>query len=292
MKRRIVARDAVSSAGMQQSGIPTDGEAARAFYQERLALFAQNVAGMTFVFYCLTNALAFVRRGYSDLPLLYELPANRMQLAAIAVMTLVWAIASRGSRSTRLLKWLDAGGTFIATSIFVAMGPTLAMGVARTSTDLMLMLVLFTYQWVRAVMMPTSARFTAGVAAASVAHMVLMTVLMRRNLPLSVLFSTSAGVYLWCALLIALCAMTSRVIYGLRAEVSEARRLGQYTLEEKIGEGGMGAVYRARHAMLRRPTAIKLLDPKQNGEASLARFEREVQLTSRLTHPKIGRAHV
>ena len=80
-------------------------------------------------------------------------------------------------------------------------------------------------------------------------------------------------------------AFASRRLYGLQKEVQRAARLGQYTLEDKIGEGGMGAVYRARHAFLRRPTAVKLIRAGLASQGVLARFEREVQLTSQLTHP-------
>ena len=79
--------------------------------------------------------------------------------------------------------------------------------------------------------------------------------------------------------------VVSKTIYGLRRVVEQAVQLGQYVVHEKIGEGGMGAVYRASHAMLKRPTAIKLIAPDRAGETAIARFEREVMAASRLSHP-------
>jgi serine/threonine-protein kinase len=74
-----------------------------------------------------------------------------------------------------------------------------------------------------------------------------------------------------------------------RAHDAEAQRYGQYRLVRKLGEGGMGVVWEASHALLRRPTALKLLRPIEGDsrarQEALSRFEREVQLTSQLTHP-------
>jgi serine/threonine-protein kinase len=84
-------------------------------------------------------------------------------------------------------------------------------------------------------------------------------------------------------------ATGSRVIYGLRRRVSSLAReeleLGQYRLVRRVGEGATGEVFVARHALLRRPTAIKLLQPRQLGADAFARCERAVQEMSQLRHP-------
>ena len=84
----------------------------------------------------------------------------------------------------------------------------------------------------------------------------------------------------------------SRVIYGLRAEVSKAREMGSYRLVERLGKGGMGEVWQARHRLLARPAAIKLIRPEVLGGEDLAtrelllrRFEREAQATAQMRSP-------
>ncbi len=97
-------------------------------------------------------------------------------------------------------------------------------------------------------------------------------------------------------LLYALLIIAAIAIFGFTVAVArlrreaqkaavEAQQLGQYTLDEKLGAGAMGIVYKGHHAMMRRPTAIKMLDIDKVNDASIARFEREVKITCQLSHP-------
>jgi len=89
-------------------------------------------------------------------------------------------------------------------------------------------------------------------------------------------------------LVVVMAYVGARVIYRLGTEVKRARELGSYRLEEKLGEGGMGEVWRARHRMLARPAAIKLIRPSVKSDLSddaQRRFEREAQVIARLRSP-------
>jgi eukaryotic-like serine/threonine-protein kinase len=93
-------------------------------------------------------------------------------------------------------------------------------------------------------------------------------------------------------LVVAMAYVGARVVYRLGTEVKRARELGGYHLEEKLGEGGMGEVWRAHHRMLARPAAIKLIRPsiatnahEGISEPMVRRFEREAQVIARLRSP-------
>ena len=73
-----------------------------------------------------------------------------------------------------------------------------------------------------------------------------------------------------------------------KTEFLEHTRLGNYELRERLGQGGMGTVYRAVHSKLKRVFAVKTLAPKLVHDPEvLARFRREVEASGRLQHPNI-----
>jgi hypothetical protein len=83
----------------------------------------------------------------------------------------------------------------------------------------------------------------------------------------------------------------ARIVYNLGSELKRARELGSYRLIERLGQGGMGEVWRAQHRLLARPAAIKLIRPEVLGGSGLerwaldARFEREAQATASMRSP-------
>ena len=89
-----------------------------------------------------------------------------------------------------------------------------------------------------------------------------------------------------------LALVSTVVVRHLGAGVQKAREMGSYELVEPLGHGGMGEVWRARHKMLARPAAIKLIRAEslgvqkgQRAERLLRRFEREAQATAALNSP-------
>jgi serine/threonine-protein kinase len=88
-----------------------------------------------------------------------------------------------------------------------------------------------------------------------------------------------------CAVLAYLIAC---IVYGYGVRLRKAREFGSYELVTKLGEGGMGEVWVARHRMLARPAAVKLVRPELLGhdqrsrETAIRRFEREARATAAL----------
>jgi hypothetical protein len=83
------------------------------------------------------------------------------------------------------------------------------------------------------------------------------------------------------------CAI-ARIVHRFNIRLKHAREIGSYELLERIGEGGMGEVWRARHRLLARPAALKLIrrdllgSNRRSREAIVRRFEREAQDTAML----------
>ncbi|HPM82344.1 MAG TPA: serine/threonine-protein kinase, partial [Candidatus Anammoximicrobium sp.] len=76
------------------------------------------------------------------------------------------------------------------------------------------------------------------------------------------------------------------------ADETPPARLGQYELQERIGRGGMGTVWKALHTRLKRPVAIKLLPAERTQDPNaVSRFQQEMEAVGRLDHPNLVRAH-
>ncbi|MCA9604903.1 MAG: serine/threonine protein kinase [Myxococcales bacterium] len=197
------------------------------------------------------------------------------------VLAAGWAFTRFAAPGRRVLVALESAVTvglavvYAQISIAFAFAASRTAGPAFSGIGSVLLLV------VRASLVPSHVGRTAAVGIAAFGGAWLVA----RDVYAALDATTSEGLTFMSGAFVVATSVTSHVIYGLRRQVSDAMRLGQYQLDRKLGEGGMGVVYRATHVMLRRPTAVKLLPTDAAAERSVARFEREVQQTSRLEHP-------
>jgi hypothetical protein len=211
-------------------------------------------------------------------------PAN---FALAAVDLAIWLIPRSRTWSLPWLRAFDVVGNLLAGVCFALLSFTHPHQVVVIYETL---LAQMGFLAVRCLVVPSSWRRTLLVGLLTCLPSALVIVALPRARPMIGSATAFYAFLNWSAVAIAFSTVASAVLYGLRREVREAKRLGQYTLLEKLGQGGMGVVYRASHAMLRRPTAIKLLSATGVRD-SLNRFEREVQLMSQLKHPNAVAIH-
>jgi eukaryotic-like serine/threonine-protein kinase len=202
----------------------------------------------------------------------------RLQMAHALILCAIFVALRFRVREPRLVRGLDVVAT-VSTSVTAAV--TLSVLPRALSVDVSVV----SFFILRAALLPSKPWLATLVAAVSAIPFTIgLASMYRRALvpdpeqatwaALRAMVAGIAGVY-----------VVSKTIYGLRRVAERAVQLGQYVVHEKIGQGGMGVVYRASHAMLKRPTAVKLIAPDRAGETATARFEREVSAASRLSHP-------
>lgn len=283
-----------------QSSTLDQSEHGRELLQGRIALaglFGFCMGGGFFV-YRLIDIVARAEFGHFSDPSLW------FHLGGAGCLFAMWVLCRRGARTPRFVHTVEAICVVGASAGYIAMGAYIPP-VGRA--DFIVLLALSYGLIARAAYVPSTPKRTAALTTAVAVPAVVMTYIVMKQLNIdnwrlvapeiaeSSAAEAAAGLTMfnaaWWICAIALCTLTTRVIYGLRTEVRNIRKLGQYTLHKKLGEGGMGVVYLASHAMLRRPTAVKLLPLEKAGERTLARFEREVQITAQLSHPNTVTIH-
>jgi hypothetical protein len=256
---------------------------ASAFLQQRLATFARR---MFFAFLVLRVAEFALYRAYDEIWPNHYWTIFAIGAASVGVLGIAWLALVRLALTRRALVVIDlcltacCGGVFGAIAILASNRPESAYTCLVYAGFVVL---------TRTIVVPSSGLRTvivAGIAMLPLAIAALVLAIeVNEDVPGVTFFG---GGLAYTGVAVALAATGSRVIYGLRARMAslavDELELGQYRLVRKLGEGATGEVFAARHALLRRPTAVKLIQPSRVGVSTLARCELAVQQMSRLRH--------
>jgi serine/threonine-protein kinase len=263
------------------------------FVQERLALFGKTVFLLCFGFYVLGNSPILLSGQVKVLDFILH-PGSTIHLAACAVPLALWLLMRRERCWSG-----EAMGWFDSITLFVTCGCWALVTIDPDPAAVLVGILAVTVTVVtRAILVPSTGKRTFYLSVLSGLPLLIMSGINYRqpHSPIDLSGTMLEGVRLatnalWIGLAAALSTIASRTIYGLRKQVNEAMDIGQYTLESKIGSGGMGEVWRARHRMLIRPAAVKLVRRAALGsvpgdpDVLMRRYEREARATAGLKSP-------
>jgi serine/threonine-protein kinase len=281
--------DAMTTSHVLERGLDTTS--GLGFVRERLALLAKTLFLVSFAFYLFLLANLVLVGGAPFLAIVKG-PVALGHLCASWTMGVVWLVTSRTRLSQLGLGTLDAVSIILA-GLFLSL-----MTVDDQGQILQVLLAILVTVMIRAILLPSRPGRTMLLSALAYVPVVIVCIV--RHHPTDILpgftgsfqkLHMTLNTILWSVLGTLLATIVSRVLYGLRQQVAEANELGQYILEGRLGGGGMGEVWRARHRLLIRPAAIKLIRPEALGamagdrDVLMRRFEREARATAALRSP-------
>jgi tRNA A-37 threonylcarbamoyl transferase component Bud32 len=218
-----------------------------------------------------------------------------LHLAALASAGAILAAARRRA-SARQLQWILA--LLLGTNLLLAIFGKAACRPFEPAYFAVALLL-----FLPACYVPWPARFQVGLGAtALLGYLGIATAVFLQWPVLREPCAPPGGVDVWrgtivggavrIIILATVATLASHTLYGLRRRVHGAARLGNYVIERELGRGGMGAVYLARHTLICRPTAVKVLEaPASQGAIAMSRFEQEVRVSATLTHPNTIQIH-
>ncbi|MEM9073595.1 MAG: protein kinase [Myxococcota bacterium] len=196
-----------------------------------------------------------------------------------AINGLAWFVIARSRSSVRAALFTEAIATLALGYAYSSIILILGAQVERAESIVAILLVTIILV-LRSSLVPSPVLATVVIGGLSIA---IPGVMVRYALP-DLAFVYRLWMWVLGGVVVAVTSVTSATIYGLQRRMQAARRLGQYQLDHRVGQGGMGEVYLATHSLLQRPTAIKLLRDVTSA-AARDRFRQEVQTASGLTHP-------
>jgi eukaryotic-like serine/threonine-protein kinase len=209
-------------------------------------------------------------------------------LASVIVSLALYLYIRRGERDPRFI--LDLGLWYVVYTAF-ALGAMFHIGGIPTSKT-----ALPEISWVGAVVLmfaaivptPPKKMLIAGLIAASM-NPIFMLVSRARGIWNFGPASRALVMHYPDFILVGAAVVIAHVLTKLGQQVTKAREMGSYQLGELLGRGGMGEVYKARHRMLARPAAIKLIRPETLGgvdeetaRLAVTRFRREAEAAASL----------